>query len=186
MRPNGGRSAGIRPAISEGWAQPRLSRGLQPRLQSRRGAENAQDAQPCGAGVGHNAGVRPRDAFEICHEVYLEARQVLDEKLGTVRLEHVADGLWRPDTLPRLGEFVADFALAGERALAGPRLASRLILFRLYFLGRAEYHAARRQMGIGELTWAQWADEIRERVGRELLRAGVFPPGRYFHERSTS
>ena len=33
-------------------------------------------------------------------------------------------------------------------------------------------------------TWAQWADEIRERVDRELLRAGIFPPGRYFHERS--
>ena len=86
--------------------------------------------------MGHNSRVRPRDAFEICHEVYVQARQVLDEKLGTVRLEHVANGLWRPDTRPKLGEFVADFALAGERALAEPRLASRLILFRLYFLGR--------------------------------------------------
>ena len=54
----------------------------------------------------------------------------------------------------------------------------------LYYLGGAEYHAARRQMGISELTWAQWAEEIRDRVGRELLRARLFPPGRYFHEPS--
>jgi len=29
-----------------------------------------------------------------------------------------------------------------QRALAGLRLASRLVLFRLYYLGGAEYHAA--------------------------------------------
>jgi hypothetical protein len=39
-------------------------------------------------------------------------------------------------------------------------------------------------VGISELTWSQWAEEIRERVGRELLRAGLYPPGRYFREPS--
>jgi len=130
--------------------------------------------------------VRPVDAFDICHEVYFHARQVLDEKLGTIHLEASSKYQWRPDSRPKLAEFVADFALAGRRALGSPRLASRLVLFRLYYLGGAEYHAARRQLGISELTWAAWADEIRERVGRELLRAGIFPPGRYFKEQSKS
>ena len=129
--------------------------------------------------------MRPADAFDICHEVYAAARQVLDCKLGTLHPEASSKYQWRPDNRPKLAEFVADFALAGQRALGSPRLASRLVLFRLYYLGGAEYHAARKHLGISELTWAQWADEIRERVGRELLRAGIFPPGRYFHERST-
>src|SRR2546425_6401281 len=49
----------------------------------------------------------------------------------------------------------------------------RSILFRVYYLGGAEYHTARKHLGISELTWADWADEIRDRVGRELLRAGM-------------
>jgi hypothetical protein len=126
--------------------------------------------------------VRPRDAFDICHEVYVNARRVLDNKLGTLNLEAPRKYQWRPSHRPKLAEYVADFALAGQRALDSPRLASRLILFRVYFLGGAPYHAARRHRGISELTWADWADEIRDRVGRELLRAGIFPPGRYFHE----
>jgi hypothetical protein len=52
----------------------------------------------------------------------------------------------------------------------------------VYYLGGAEYEAARRHLGISEITWADWADEIRGRVGRELTRAGVFPPSKYFRE----
>ncbi len=132
--------------------------------------------------------MRTRDAFNICHEVYFGARLVLAEKRSTVVLDGPSGGsghfLWRPDVLPKLQEYVADFALCGRRALRSPRLASRRILFDLYYLGGAEYSAARKQMGIGEITWADWADEIRERVGRELVRAGVFPPRRYFCEPS--
>ena len=135
---------------------------------------------------GLGGSVRPCDAFDICHEVYVNARQVVDKQGGLAAQNPDASSkyLWRPDVKPKLGEFVADFALAGRRALAAPRLASRRILFELYYLGGAEYHAARRQMGVSELTWAQWAEEIRDRVGRELLRARLFPPGRYFHEPS--
>jgi hypothetical protein len=128
--------------------------------------------------------MRPCDAFDICQEVYANARQVLDFKLSTVQLERSSKYVWRPARLPRLAEFVADFARAGERALAARSLASRLILFRLYYLGGAEYHAARGHLGISELTFANWADQVRDLVGRELLRAGLFPPGRYFHESS--
>ena len=128
--------------------------------------------------------MRPCDAFDICHEVYVNARQVLDHKVSTIQLERASKFLWRPGYRPRLAEFVADFARAGERALPGRSLASRLILFRVYYLGGAEYHAARKHLGISELTFANWADQVRDLVGRELLRAGLFPPGRYFHESS--
>ena len=57
-----------------------------------------------------------------------------------------------------------------------------MAMFRVYYLGGAEYHAARRHLGISELTWADWAEEIRTKVGKELASAGVFPPSKYFHE----
>jgi hypothetical protein len=63
-----------------------------------------------------------------------------------------------------------------------PLRASRMAMFRIYYLGGAEYQAARRHLGISELTWADWAEEIRRDVGRELTRAGVFPPSKYFRE----
>ena len=61
-----------------------------------------------------------------------------------------------------------------------PLRASRLIFFRLHYLGGAEYQVARRLLGLSEFTCADWVDEIQDRVGRELLRRKVFPPGRYF------
>jgi hypothetical protein len=148
--------------------------------------------------------MKPRDAkasgaFDVCHEIYAAARELVDTRLPTLQLATAGKFLWRPDLHPRLVEYVADFARAGERALAEPPpravprrpphksrelRASRLILFRMYYLGGAEYHAARRQLGISELTWSDWTEEIRTRVGRELMRAGIFPPGRYFREMS--
>ncbi len=155
-------------------------------------------------------------AFDICHEVYRAAREVLDNKIATLNMESSGKYVWHPDRLPQLTEYVADFARAGERALEGrgirtaavlrvspsqtplrtspsrtalrtgpsqtPLRASRMAMFRVFYLGGAEYHAARRYMGISELTWADWAEEIRTRVGRELLRARMFPPSKYFLE----
>jgi len=168
-------------------------------------------------------------AFDVCHDVYLAAREAIDSKIPTLNAEAAGKYLWRPDRMPRLAEYVCDFALAGERALLGgeagaeknsegggrrrpvlPRAgagssarfsrglrtcetlargpvrcdsrASRMTMFRLHYLGGAEYQAARRQMGISEITWADWAEEIRQRVGSELTRAGMFPPAKYFRE----
>jgi hypothetical protein len=174
-------------------------------------------------------------AFDVCHEIYAAARELVDSRLPTMQLDSASKFLWRPDRRPRLIEFVADFALAGDRALTEPvkrracscprsiscnasragihadaerdlsrelrrdraptectcrfersapstLRASRLILFRMYYLGGAEYDAARRLLGISELTRADWTDEIRTRVGRELICAGMFPPGRYFRQ----
>ena len=60
-----------------------------------------------------------------------------------------------------------------------------MAMFRVYYLGGADYQAARRHLGICELTWGDWAEEIRRLVGRELTRAGVFPPSKYFRETTT-
>jgi hypothetical protein len=149
--------------------------------------------------------MKARDAFNICHEIYSAARELVDSRLPTSRLESTAKFLWRPDLRPRMIEYVADFALAGERALADRSVlrrterrgapdpagrrgvclrASRLILFRLYYLGGAEYRAARRLLGLSELTWSDWAEEIQMRVGRELIRRGMYPPSRYFRSAS--
>ena len=151
------------------------------------------------------------DAFLICHEIYRAARELVDSRVATTQLASPSKFLWRPDLRPRLVEYVADFARAGERALGesvpgsvvencrapqrpattGVRgakkvpSASRLILFRMYYLGGAEYRAARRVLGISERTWSDWAEEIRRRVGDELIRAGMYPPARYFKQAST-
>jgi hypothetical protein len=140
-------------------------------------------------------------AFDVCHDVYLAAREAIDTKIPTLNSEASGKYQWHPDRMPRLAEYVCDFAKAGEMALGGgitgekrkgrqaeacPTLfrASRMAMFRLYYLGGADYHAARRHLGISELTWADWAEEIRRLVGGELTRAGVFPPSKYFREMS--
>ena len=147
-------------------------------------------------------------AFDVCYDVYLAAREAIDMKIPTLNAESSGKYQWRPDRMPRLAEYVCDFARAGERVLGGsswegknksrqaeacptllraspsqrPFRASRMAMFRVYYLGGADYHAARRHLGISELTWADWAEEIRRDVGRELTRAGVFPPSKYFRE----
>jgi hypothetical protein len=170
-------------------------------------------------------------AFDVCHDVYRAAREAIEMKIPTLNAEASGKYQWRPDRMPRLAEYVCDFARAGERALGGSggadfglrggqpgargamdgettgakkllasgsarsdgnpqtevcatrlRRASRMAMFRVYYLGGADYQAARRHLGISELTWADWAEEIRKLVGRELTRAGVFPPSKYFRE----
>src|ERR1700690_3614273 len=123
-------------------------------------------------------------AFDVCHDVYQAAREAIDTRIATLNAESSGKYMWRPDRMPRLAEYVCDFARAGERALgfnasqgeikgrqaeACPTFkASRMALFRVYYLGGAEYQAARRHLGICELTWADWSEEIRRLVGREL------------------
>ena len=144
------------------------------------------------------------DAFLVCHEIYMAARELVNSRVPTTQLQSASKFLWRPDLRPRLVEYVADFARCGERALEAdggcrapkgrgnhgafgvkkvPR-ASRLILFRMYYLGGAEYEAARLLLGLSERTWSDWAEEIRQRVGAELIRAHMYPPARYFREAS--
>jgi len=130
--------------------------------------------------------VKPEFAFDVCWEVYRGAREVLETKRGVSALDLQDTGkfLWRPDIRPRLNEYVADFALAGEAALDGPGWASRMILFRVYYLGLAPYERARPFLGLGEMAWSQWTEQIRHQCGKEILRRGLFPPRKYFNEES--
>jgi hypothetical protein len=63
--------------------------------------------------------------------------------------------------------------------------ASRLILFRMHYLGVAEHETARHLLGLSERTWSDWAEEIRQCVGAELIRARIYPPVRYFRQAAT-
>jgi hypothetical protein len=124
--------------------------------------------------------MRPRDAFDICHEAYISAKGAETRGIGTIRLEYGWDHVWRPDILPRAVDYVADFQRAGRRALGAPRWRCRLRMFLWHYCALMEYRAARARLGISEMTWSAWRDEIRDLVGLELMRAHVFPPGRYF------
>ena len=66
--------------------------------------------------------VKPELAFDVCWEVYRDAREVLESKRGVCALnwEDATKFWWRPDFRPRINEFVADFALAGKAALDDP------------------------------------------------------------------
>jgi hypothetical protein len=101
--------------------------------------------------------VKPVLAFDVCWEVYRGAREVMESK---------------------------DFALVGQKALEGPDWASRMVLFRLYYLGLAPYENARHFLGLSERSWVNWTEEVRQRCGKELLRRGMFPPRNYFRNAS--
>lgn len=128
--------------------------------------------------------VKPELAFDVCHEIYRSAREALENKRGISALNPLETRkfLWRPNVRPHLGEYVTDFALACQAALEGPDWASRMVLFRVYYLGLAPYENARHFLGIGEMTWVQWTEQIRHRCGNEILRRGLFPPRKYFKE----
>jgi hypothetical protein len=121
-------------------------------------------------------------AFDVCWEVYRGAREVLETKRGVGAIDWHQDSkyLWRPDLRPRLKDWVADFALAGQAALESPHLASRMVMFRLYYLGLAEYDKARHFLGLSEHGWVNWTEDVRRRCGQELLRRDMFPPRHYF------
>jgi len=127
--------------------------------------------------------VKPELAFDVCWEVYRGAREVLETKRGISALNWKDTGkfLWRPDFRPRLNEWVADFALAGKAALDGPDWASRMVLFRLYYLGLAPYENARHFLGLSEHSWVNWTEEIRHRCGKELLGRSMFRRGSIFN-----
>ena len=76
---------------------------------------------------------------------------------------------WRPDSRPRLNQWAADFALVGKAALNGPDWASRMVLFRLYYLGLAPYETARHFLGLSGTNGVNWTEQIRHRCGAKNL-----------------
>lgn len=127
--------------------------------------------------------VKAELAFDVCWEVYRNVREVLETKRGSAGAQNWKNSdkfLWRPDIRPKLNEWIADFTLAGVAALDGPEWASRIVLFRLYYLGLAPYENARHFLGLSENTWVDWTEQIRRQCGKELLRRRMFPPRKYF------
>lgn len=90
------------------------------------------------------------------------------------------DHMWRPDFRPRPKDYILDFTLAGHSALEHRDLHSRKILFDSYYLSEGEYERVRLWLGIAELVWCQWTEQIRRMVGEELLNRAIYPPKRYF------
>jgi hypothetical protein len=127
-------------------------------------------------------GVKPEFAFDVCWEVYRGAREALEGKRGIPALnwEVCSKYLWQPDLQPKLKDWVADFALASQAALQGSENASRMVMFRLYYLGLLPYDRARHFLGLSERSWVSWSEEVRTKCGKELLRRGMFPPRNYF------
>ncbi len=131
--------------------------------------------------------MRPSEIFDICHERYKASKAGRLGKLPSVDPTKVPERRWRPDRPPRLAEFVADFELAGRRALGRrPLWKRRLQLFEIYFCEGVPYRVAMRRLGLRPGTFDWWCAEIKKAVGAELARVGLFPLGRYFHEPTRS
>ena len=118
--------------------------------------------------------VKPELAFDVCWEVYRGAREVLETKRGISALKPEKAGkfLWRPDIRARLSEWVADFALAGQAALDEPERASRMVMFRMYYLGMAPYDTAQHFLGLSEMNGCNGAKRFGEGAGRKCCGGG--------------
>ena len=119
-------------------------------------------------------------AFDVCWDAYRNCRDA-----GGLRAGDIVDGFqkkkqWRPAANARATDYCADFAGAGLDALTRAGQSSRLILFRVFYLGLAPYHSARHFLGLSDLAWVQWTEQIREIVGRELMARGLDAVKEYF------
>jgi hypothetical protein len=131
-------------------------------------------------------GVKAELAFDVCWEVYRGAREVLETKRGVGALDCTQDAkyLWRPDLRPKLKDWVADFALAGQAALREPAKASRMVMFRLYYLGLVEYAQARNFLGLSERDGQIGRRRYGGNAGRNCCGGGCFRRGSILMGRS--
>ena len=70
--------------------------------------------------------MKPGVAFDVCHEVYAAAREIVNTRMPTLQMDRASKFLWRPDLRPRMVEYLADFALAGARALGDDQPHTRI------------------------------------------------------------
>jgi len=126
--------------------------------------------------------MKAETVFDVCWDAYKTCWEEAFVKGHVHALDASAfkEHRWKPAVKPRAEDFLADFQLAGEAVLARKDAHSRMILFRLYYCGQAEYEAARQLLGLSENGWVRWTEEIRRLVGGELERRGVWPVSRYF------
>lgn len=127
--------------------------------------------------------MKPREVFETCHARYRGLRAYLKGQMSAMDLDTPSAGYqWRPDRA-RAEEYVADFEMIAERALRRPEWRGRQKLFRIYFLHGVEYRRAITLVGVSPNTFDYWLGEVKKACGREFLRAGLYPPRRYFQMR---
>jgi hypothetical protein len=118
--------------------------------------------------------VRPGDIFDVCLETVRRYQLSLGAP-GAIRTDACAkDGPGQ--TGNRRAEYIADFGLAARRALTHD---GRRRLFALYYLDGVPYRIAIRVLKLKPGTFDRWCYEVRRSVGKELARAGLFPPRHY-------
>jgi hypothetical protein len=120
--------------------------------------------------------------FDSCWEAYKQCWSECYENghLHAIDASAFKEHRWKPDRKARPEDFLADFCLAGSEALERRGAHSRLVLFRLYYLGQAPYDQARHWLGLSEMGWVRWTEEIRSLVGEELQTREIWPVHKYF------
>jgi hypothetical protein len=130
--------------------------------------------------------VKAREIFDVCLTRYRSLRKGIGRKMPAIDLERPSSGyVWRPEAV-RASEYVADFESAGARALRRRDWKGRRKLFVIYFLRAVEYKRAIVLVGVSENTFLYWINQVKNAVGRECARVGLFPPQRYFCMRGTT
>lgn len=127
--------------------------------------------------------VKTREIFDICLARYRSLGKGIGNKMAAVDMTRPSNGyLWRPENV-RASEYVADFEAAGTRALRRSEWKGRRKLFVIYFLSELDYKRAIKLVGVSENTFEYWASQVKNAVGRECARVGLFPPQEYFRMR---
>jgi hypothetical protein len=127
--------------------------------------------------------VKTREMFDVCLASYRSLGKGIGRKMSAVDMTRPSNGYaWRPEHV-RAAEYVADFEAAGARALRRCEWKGRRKLFVIYFLSELDYKRAIKLVGVSENTFEYWASQVKNAVGRECARVGLFPPQEYFRMR---
>lgn len=128
--------------------------------------------------------MKPTEIFDACYGQYRSLREWLGRKTRAIDPKRPANGYsWRPERA-RAAEYIADFERVAEQALRKPEWKGRRKLFHVHFLRGVEYRRARALVGVSEGTFDYWYKEVKKIAGKAFARAGIFPPARYFRDRS--
>jgi hypothetical protein len=127
--------------------------------------------------------LKTREIFDVCLARYRTLGRGIGCKMASVDLARPSNGyVWRPENV-RAAEYVADFEAAGARVLRRSDWKGRRKLFVIYFLSNLDYKRAIKLVGVSENTFEYWASQVKNAVGRECARVGLFPPQHYFRMR---
>lgn len=123
--------------------------------------------------------MRPQEIFEVCLDQVREY-QALEDRVTAIRQDACAKG-GEPLVGNLLAEYVADFYLVGRRVLQP--WPKKLRLFEVYYLNNVPYTKALKKLQVRPGVFDGWCAHIKQSVGKELAKVGLFPPRKY-RERS--